>query len=263
MKLQERPKITALLITYNEIVHIQQVLENLAFADEIIVVDSYSTDGTVEVIKAYKNIKLVQKKFNNFTEQRNFACSLATNSWILFIDADERIPQILGDEILNTVSSSNASAAYYIKRKIFFNGKQLRFGGRQTDKIHRLFQKDKAHYRKDLLVHEKLEVTGETGILKNYLNHFPYKDFAHYEAKRKHYARLKAKELFLKKKKSNLFHFCIKPPFTFFQHYILKLGIFDGYPGLVLSYLNAKYVYKRYTYLNKFYAANSIETNYN
>lgn len=251
MKTQNTPKISALLITYNEILHIRAVLENLSFADEIIVVDSHSTDGTVEVIKEFKNVKLIQRAFKNFTDQRNFACTRATHPWILFIDADERMPQELIDEVLRTVSDSGAAEAYFMKRNIFFNGKQLRFGGRQKDKIHRLFQKDKAHYQKNLLVHEKLEVSGRTEVLKHSLIHYPYKSFAHYEAKRKHYAKLKAQELFNKKLKPNVFYFYAKPAFKFFQHYILKLGFLDGYSGLILSWLNAKYVYKRYIYLKE------------
>lgn len=253
MKTQNRPKISALLITYNEIIHIREVLENLSFADEIIVVDSFSTDGTVEVIKKFEDVKLVQRPFKNFTDQRNFASTLASYPWILFIDADERMPQNLINEVLDTVSDPNAKAAYFMKRNIFFNGKQLRFGGRQKDKIHRLFQKEKAFYRLDLLVHEKLEVSGKTGILNNFLIHYPYKNFAHYEAKRNHYAKLKAQELFDNKLNPNPFHFYVKPIVKFIQHYIFKLGFLDGYSGLVLSWLNAKYVYKRYIYLKEIY----------
>ncbi|PJB12196.1 MAG: glycosyl transferase [Flavobacteriales bacterium CG_4_9_14_3_um_filter_40_17] len=251
MKTQNRPKISALIITYNEILHIREVLQNLSFADEVIVVDSFSTDGTVEVIKEFKEVKLVQRKFKNFTDQRNFACTLASYSWVLFIDADERMSQKLIGEVLEVVSDPNAVSAYFMKRIIFFNGKQLRFGGRQKDKIHRLFQKDKAFYRLGLLVHEKLEVTGLTKVLNNPLVHFPYQNFAHYESKRKHYAKLKAQELFDKKVNPFSFHFYVKPIFKFFQHYLLKLGFLDGHSGLVLSWLNAKYVYKRYVYLKE------------
>jgi len=253
MKTQNRPKISAFLITYNEILHITEVLENLSFADEIIVVDSFSTDGTVEGINEFKEVKLVQRLFKNFTDQRNFACTLASHPWILFIDADERMPQKLMDEVLDIVAYPKAAAAYFMKRNIFFNGKQLRFGGRQKDKIHRLFQKDKAFYRLDLLVHEKLEVSGRTEVLCNSLNHYPYNNFNHYEAKRKHYAKLKAQELFDKKLSPTPFHFYVKPIVKFLQHYILKLGFLDGYSGLVLSWLNAKYVYKRYMYLKEIY----------
>lgn len=255
MKTQNTPKISALLITYNEILHIREVLENVSFADEVIVVDSFSTDGTVDVIKEFKNVKLVQRPFKNFTDQRNFACTLAAHQWILFIDADERMPKGLIDEVLHTVSGPTAAEAYFMKRNIFFNGKQLRFGGRQKDKIHRLFQKGKAHYQKSLLVHEKLEVSGRTEVLSTPLIHYPYKNFAHYEAKRKHYATLKAQELFGKKLRPNAFHFYVKPAFKFFQHYILKMGVLDGHSGLVLSWLNAKYIYKRYIYLNEIYDA--------
>lgn len=257
MKRQNSHKISALLITYNEVLHIREVLENLSFADELIVVDSFSTDGTVEIIKEFGDVKLVQRPFLNFTDQRNYACSLATHEWILFIDADERMQQKLIEEILQTVKNSDACEAYFMKRIIFFKGRQLRFGGRQKDKIHRLFQKGKAHYRRDLLVHEKLDVDGTTGVLENKLTHYPYQNFAHYEAKRKHYASLKSQELFGKKMKPNFIHILVKPPFKFIQHYFLKLGILDGYSGFILSWLNAKYVYKRYLYLKQLYASDA------
>jgi glycosyltransferase involved in cell wall biosynthesis len=256
MKTQNCPKISALLITFNEILHIREVLENLSFADEIIVVDSFSTDGTVEVVREFPEVQLYQNPFKDFTSQRTFALTKASYDWILFIDADERLPQKLIDEVLDTVANPNAAAAYFMKRIIFFNGKQLRFGGRQKDKIHRLFQKGKARYRLGLLVHEKLEVSGDTGVLNNFLIHYPYKNFAHYEAKRKHYAKLKAQELFDKKLSPAPFHFYVKPIVKFFQHYLLKLGFLDGYSGLVLSWLNAKYVYKRYIYLKEIRHAN-------
>lgn len=248
MKKQNTVKISALLITYNEIKHIREVLENLSFADEVIVVDSFSNDGTWEAVQAFDQVKGYQNPFTDFTSQRTFALTKAANNWILFIDADERLPQNTIDEIVQEVQKADAHAAYFMRRLIYFKGKRLRFGGRMTDKIHRLFQKDKARYIPGRLVHEKLEVNGTTGLLKNPLVHYPYQSFAHYEAKRVHYAQLKARELKGKGVKTSAFWYFLKAIYKFVRHYFLKLGILDGLSGLVLAYLTAKYVYMRHVY---------------
>jgi glycosyltransferase involved in cell wall biosynthesis len=251
MKTQNSPKISALLITYNEILHIDEVLKNLSFADEIIVVDSFSTDGTVEAVKAFPQVQLFQNPFVDFTSQRTFALTKASYDWILFIDADERLPDATIAEIKAEIQKPDAHDAYLMRRKIYFKGRRLRFGGRMTDKIHRLFRKEKAHYIPGRLVHEKLRVNGTTGLLKNALIHYPYQSFAHYEAKRIHYAKLKARELKAKGKKPNAVWYFLKAVYKFVRHYFLKFGIFDGLSGLVLAYLTAKYVYMRYVYFKQ------------
>lgn len=248
MKRQNTVKISALLITYNEIIHIREVLKNLSFADEIIVVDSYSNDGTVEAVKTFTGVKFYQNTFKDFTSQRTFALTKATHNWILFIDADERLPQTSIDEILSEIQKPDAHSAYFMRRLIYFKGKRLRFGGRMTDKIHRLFQKDKARYKPGRLVHEKLEVNGRSGLLKHPLLHYPYQSFAHYEAKRIHYAKLKGRELKEKGVKTNAVWYFIKAVYKFVRHYFFKLGFLDGLSGLVLAYLTAKYVYMRHVY---------------
>lgn len=248
MKRQNTVKISALLITYNEIIHIGEVLKNLSFADEIIVVDSFSNDGTVEAVKEFPEVKFYQNTFKDFTSQRTFAVTKATNNWILFIDADERLPQASIEEILSEIQKPNAHSAYFMRRLIYFKGKRLRFGGRMTDKIHRLFQKDKARYKPGRLVHEKLEVKGSTGVLKKPLLHYPYQSFLHYKTKRMHYAKLKGRELKEKGVKTNAILYFVKAVFKFISHYFIKLGILDGLSGLVLAFFNAKYVYMRHVY---------------
>lgn len=248
MKRQNTVKISALLITYNEILHIREVLKNLSFADEIIVVDSLSNDGTVEAVKEFPGVKFYPHPFKDFTSQRTFALTKATHNWILFIDADERLPHDAIDEILLEIQKPDAHAAYRMRRLIYFKGKRLRFGGRMTDKIHRLFQKDKARYKPGRLVHEKLEVNGTTGFLNSPLVHYPYQSFAHYEAKRIHYAQLKGRELKENGIKTHAFWYFLKAIYKFVRHYLFKLGFLDGFSGLVLAYLTAKYVYMRHVY---------------
>jgi glycosyltransferase involved in cell wall biosynthesis len=253
MDTQLSPKITGLVITLNEEKNIQSVIENLNFVDELIVVDSFSTDNTVGIIKQYPHVRLVQNKFENYSAQRNLALSLASHDWILFLDADERIPEILQKEICKTIKNPAAANAYYFYRKFFYKSKPLHFSGWQTDKNIRLFKKGKGHYIPDRLVHEILKVEGKKAILTHKLIHYSFSDYETYKAKMVYYAHLKAKELFLKNVKPNFFHFWVKPFYKFFLTYIIRLGILDGKKGVVICYLNALSVYKRYPELARLY----------
>ena len=134
-------KISALLITYNEVNHIDQVIANIDFADEIIVIDAYSNDGTFKKLKALKNVKTIQREFKNFADQRNFAIEQASNDWILFIDADERITAKLKTEIAEEINTSKNINGFMFKRQFFFKKKRIRFSGFQTDTTYRLFKK--------------------------------------------------------------------------------------------------------------------------
>src|SRR4051812_26727396 len=116
MNTTEKQKLTVLIITLNEELHIKSLIEDIDFADEIIVVDSFSTDQTVKIIESFKNVRLIQNHFINYTLQRNFAIDQAKNQWILFIDADERLTPNLKTEILSTINDQNAASAYLIYR---------------------------------------------------------------------------------------------------------------------------------------------------
>ncbi len=248
--------ISGLIITYNEEKHIKSVLENIDFVDEIIIVDSYSTDKTIEIINSFPNVKLFQRKFDDFTSQRNFALSLASNDWILFIDADERVPIELKNEIIETASQQNDVSAFYFYRKFMYQNKPLHFSGWQTDKNFRLFKKSKCSYINERLVHETLKVEGKTGILTNKLIHYSFDEYQKYKNKMISYGKLRAKELFLKGKKYNLFIHIFKPLYKFLYDYIIRLGFLDGKKGIVICYLNALSVYSRYPELKRLYLKN-------
>ena len=243
--------LTALVITYNEEQNIKAVLDNLAFADEIIIVDSFSSDTTFEIASSFKNVKIIQRIFDDFASQRNYALSLATNSWILFIDADERLTSELEKEISNIINEKNTASAYFMYRTFMFQNKKLRFSGWQTDKIIRLFKKEEAHYNHEKIVHEKLIVSGTIGKLNNKLIHYSYSDYKDYKQKMILYGQLKAQEELTKKTKPHFFHFYIRPVYQFLNQYILRLGILDGKKGIIICYLNALSVYVRFQELKK------------
>ena len=246
-----KKKISALVITYNEIVNIDKVLDNIKFADEIIVVDSFSTDGTVERIKKHPKVKLIQRAFKNFTDQKSFALKQASCDWVLFLDADERITDELKNEIHKTINSENTVSAYYFYRIFFFKDKKIKYSGSQKDKNYRLFKKSKVRFKQNKIVHETLIVNGESRTLKHKLMHYSYRDYESYKTKAVKYSQMKAKEELKKNYSPNIYHFVFLPFFKFFKHYILKLGVLDGKRGIILCYLSAFGVYARYKELKR------------
>ncbi|MBF4491668.1 glycosyltransferase family 2 protein [Flavobacterium sp. MR2016-29] len=251
MILAEKQPLTALVITYNEEQNIKDVLDHLAFADEIIVVDSFSTDKTFEIASSFSNVKVVQRAFYNFASQRNFALSLSSNSWILFVDADERLTPELQKEISFVINQKDSASAYFVRRNFMFQNKKLRFSGWQTDKIIRLFKKESAIYNHEKIVHEKLIVNGKIGQLTTKLIHYSYSKYEDYKQKMVFYGKLKAQEELLKNTKPNFFHFYIRPAYQFLNQYILRLGILDGKKGIIICYLNALSVAVRFQELKK------------
>ncbi|MBC3759546.1 glycosyltransferase family 2 protein [Hyunsoonleella sp. SJ7] len=244
-------QISALLITFNEEKHIDAVIENIDFADEIIVVDSFSTDETLIKLKGFPRVTVISRTFENFADQRNYAIDQAKYDWILFIDADERIPENLRQEILNVVKNTDEIVAYMFKRRFFFNEKVMRFSGLQSDTTYRLFRKGYAKYDENKIVHENLIVDGKSAVLKHYMLHYCYTSNADYKRKMEYYASLKAKELYNKGKKVNLLHLILRPVYKFITNYVVRLGFLDGIEGFNVCYLSAYGVWHRYKELQR------------
>ncbi|MFV5688163.1 glycosyltransferase family 2 protein [Flavobacterium sp. ZT3R25] len=251
MKYNHNTNISVLIITLNEESQMKALLADLDFADEIIVVDSFSTDTTEVICKSFENVKFIQNKFENYSSQRNFAISQAKNDWVLFLDADERLTTELKKEILFTIKNNLTYAAFLFPRTFMFENKVLHFSGNQSDKIFRLFDKKDAEYTSDRLIHEKLKVDGKIGILKNKLIHFSYTNYESYKSKIIRYGKLKAQEKFIKKQKpSYLLHF-FHPTYNFIYNYLIRLGFLDGKKGVLICYLNAYCIHIRYQELEQ------------
>lgn len=246
MMQEAKTNISGLIITFNEEKNIQEVLECFDFCDEIIVVDSFSTDKTVEKASVYSNVKIIQNKFEDFTKQRNLALDNAKNDWVLFLDGDERITPELREEILETLKNPKAKDAYYFYRTFFLGREKINFSGTQNDKNFRLFRKSKAHYSTSKKVHETLEVSGTVGILKNKLLHYSFENYDQFKKKMLYYGLLKGQELAERGRKYSFLTQWSKVIFKFFKTYILKLGILDGINGIKISYLQSLYVYETY-----------------
>lgn len=260
MQPKTKNKLTALIITYNEKGYIERCIDSVRFADEIIVVDSYSTDGTYEFLLGDPDVSVIQHPFDNFTKQKTRALEKASNDWVLFLDADEVVTPALEVEIQNTIDSQTPHTAFWCYRKFMFQGDPLNFSGWQTDKNYRLFRKSKARFSDRKLVHETLEFCGSSGILKNKLTHYCYKNYQDYKGKMLHYGRLKAKEDFYKEKRFSYLLMGVKPLWKFVHHYFLRLGFLDGKKGVTICYLNALGVLERYRALKELEAGNKLTT---
>lgn len=254
MDITPKAPISVLIITLNEETHMRELLTDLDFADEVIVVDSYSKDRTKEIALSFPNVTFIEHPFQNFTAQRNFAIDRARNNWILFIDADERLTPELKQEILDTVRRDEPVNAYLFYRRFFFKRKELHFSGWQTDRIFRLFRKDKARYTAKRLVHEKLDVDGKIGVFKNKLIHYSYADYESYKQKMLTYGKLKAREKYQSGFRPTFAHRYGHAAYNFLYQYLVRLGILDGMRGIVICYLNALSVRERYQELRRLYA---------
>ncbi len=240
-------KISALAITLNEADNIDSFVQSLSFADEIIIVDSFSSDDTVKKARNHDKVTVYERKFDNFSAQKNFAISKATNNWVVFFDLDEEITPQLAKEITTTLHNPLA-IAYFIKRDFYFMGKRIKYSGLQNDWVIRVFNKKHCKYNSSL-VHETLEANGETAKLKKTLPHHTYKNFDDYAGKMYKYSALQAKMLYHKKKRPTLYHFLFRPYYRFWHQFILRLGILDGKEGFILAYVSAFSVFKRYVNL--------------
>jgi glycosyltransferase involved in cell wall biosynthesis len=244
--------ISVIFTTFNEAHNIKAAIDTVfEWADDIIVVDSYSTDETIDIIKSYPTIRLFQRKYEGPADQKNWAIPQAKHQWILLMDADERTTPEMRLEIEKILRGSQIKDfdCYWMGFTHFFMGKQVQYSGWQNDKTIRLIQRDKCRYN-DNRVHEEINMDGlNVGYIKNKFPHFTFKDIQHFVAKQERYARWSAEDHDLKTGQITYFHLFFKPIFRFFKHFVLKKGFLDGKVGFVISAVAAWSVFLRYVYL--------------
>jgi len=259
--------LSVLIPTKNEERNIGACIDSVGFASEVVVFDSVSTDGTLEISEA-KGAHIVQRKFDVFSTHKNWALDNIdfANEWILILDADERITPELKEEITKMLHGTRLLNGYYIARKILFAGKWARYGGMYPDWQLRLFRKGKARYE-DRIVHEHMVIEGEAGFLKSPLLHHDYKGIERYFDRHNHYSSLEAIEIQRRLRGSanqalsgNIFvkgplrnralknfaytYLPMRPLLMFFYVYFLKLGFLDGRVGFRYCALRAFYEYQ-------------------
>ncbi|TDD98639.1 glycosyltransferase family 2 protein [Flavobacterium cellulosilyticum] len=235
-------KLSVIILTYNEEFYIADAIKSVAFADEIIVLDSLSTDATRQ-IAIDLGCNVITREFTNYSSQRNYAIDYVTGDWILFLDADERVTDDLRIEILKSIQTDKF-AAYKIWFPHFFMG---RFLFHYTDKVIRLVKNNNFIFENE--VHEKMIVNGKIGVLKNYMIHLTYKGLFHFIDKKDRYAWFQSKMAYDKGKKATLFLLLFKPFYRFFHTYFVKRVFLDGVPGLAAASIDAYGVFSRYAKL--------------
>lgn len=238
-------KLSAIIPAGNEIHNIEAAIASVDFADEIMVVDSFSTDGTYE--KALElDVKVIRREYQYSTSQKNWAIPQAKHEWILLLDADERVTSDLKAELLEILKHPHPDiVAYWIGRRNHFMGEPVNYSGWRNDKVIRLFKRDFCRYE-DKQVHGEIIANGKVGNLKHKLDHNTYVTFDKYIEKMNRYATWQAKDYDKKTGTLTPYHFILKPFWGFFKHYVIQSGFRDGVVGLSISYIQCYVVFMRY-----------------
>ena len=240
-------KISVYMITYNNERTVRKALESLTWADEIVVVDSFSDDKTVEICRMFTD-KVSQRKWPGFRDQYQHAAELTSHPWVLFVDADEEIPPELAQEIRRVVGGNGDGAdGFIVYRRTYYLGRWIRYGGWYPDCEIRLYRRDRGRWEGGLFA--KVAVDGKVGSLTHPYLHYPYRDISEQIQRADRYSRTAAEELFQKGEKCSLIHLLFRPLFRFVKEYLFKSGFRDGVPGLVIITTTMFYVFMKYAKL--------------
>ena len=242
--------VSLVMIVKNEEKNLAKCLNSVEnLVDEIVIVDSGSTDKTIEIAKTF-GAKIFKREFDSFSNQKNYALSIATNEWVLHVDADEVLSKELVEEIKFVIINTKLDG-FYLIRTNFFLGKQMKYSGINKEYRLRLAKKTLSKYVGGI-IHEELIVNGKVGKLKNIMIHNSYPTISSYFNKLEQYTTLGAKKLLEKNKKAKVIDIVFKPPFEFIKRYILKCGFLDGIRGFIWAVLYAFYTFIKYIKLWEF-----------
>lgn len=237
-------ELSVVIIAKNEAANIRACIESVAWADEIIVVDSGSTDDTVKYVREMGAHVYVHADWPGFGPQKNRALSYATGKWVFSIDADERVTQELHREIEQAMRGSDADG-YYCPRLSQFCGEFIHHCGWYPDYVLRLFRRDAGRFS-DSLVHESVLLTGKTAKFNNPLLHYSYLTADDVERKVEHYSAAAAQQMFKSGRRSNWMNAALSGGWAFVRTYVLRLGILDGVAGWNIACMNARTTYLKY-----------------
>ena len=240
-------KISAVIICKNEEKNIQRCLESIDFVDEIVIVDSGSTDRTVEICKKFTS-RVFYHPWAGYVEQKNYALAKATHEWTLCLDADEVVSPKLKESILNVLQNNQGQySGYRVNRHVFYLGRWINHCWYPEYKI-RVFKRSKGRWVGKNL-HEKIELNGKYCDLSGDLNHYTYQNISQHLRTIDSFSSIAAKEKFEEGKPVHFLNFFVNPVFQFFKLYILKRGFLDGMPGFVISVLSSYYTFLKYAKL--------------
>lgn len=236
--------ISVIIITNNSADIIKNTVEALYWCDEIITIDSGSSDNTIKICEEL-GCKTFSRKFNGYGEQKNYGATLAKNDWILSVDADEVVSEKLQAEIIEVFNSEKIEyCGFYLPITLVFCGRVFKYC--ENSKPHlRLFNKKFASWN-DSEVHEKVVCKGKTKILKNEVLHYSFRDISHYIQKMDVYTTRGAEELFKRNKKISLLLIFLRFPFDFFKFYLIRGCFLEGFPGFIWAMMSSYYPVVKY-----------------
>lgn len=248
--------LSVIVIALNQEANIPDCLASVSFADEIVVVDTGSTDRTVELARA-GGARVLATTWRGFAGTKNFALDQARGDWVFSLDTDERVSETLKEEILAVVRSDGPLTGYRAPRKNYFGGRWVRRLGWYPDYVLRLWRRGRGRFR-DREVHEEVEVAGPVGVLQNPLDHYSYRNLEEYAARQDRYARLAAAEMAKRGRRPRPGELWWRPFLAFLKLYVLKQGFLEGSLGLALAKAGSRYNYLKYHYLRELSQGKSL-----
>lgn len=246
--------ISAFIVCKNEEKYIEKTLKSLNFVDEIILVDSGSTDRTLEIAQKYQ-AKIFHHDWQGYAKQKQYAMSLCNNDWVLNLDGDEEIPPELLPIIENIIQKNNVDSVRFLRNDIFMGTALSKLSKKPNN--HRLYKKAKSHFDDSRLVHESASVDGKEIFIKEAFNHYGYGSIETVTHKHNVYSSLKAKEKYTKHKKFSNLKLLLIFPLVFLKEYFLQRKIFSGRKGFILSIIDAYYAFLKEAKLYELYQVNS------
>jgi glycosyltransferase involved in cell wall biosynthesis len=242
-----RQKLSVIIIMKNEASNLRRCLESVIWADEIIVVDSGSTDGSLEIARQFTPL-VYEMDWAGYGKQKNRALEKATNPWVLSLDADEVIPPQLATEITQILANGPAADGYAIQRLSLFCGKWIRYGDWHSDWVVRLWRRQRGKFE-DKMVHEKLIVEGQIKKMNHPIHHYTYPNLHTALQKMNTYSTIWAQQAFSQGKRTSLWQAILHAKWGFFRGYIFRRGFQDGWQGFVLAVTNAIGTFYKYVKL--------------
>ncbi|MGD0211330.1 MAG: glycosyltransferase family 2 protein [Desulfomonilia bacterium] len=229
-------KLSVIIPCFNEERNIEACLRSVKWADEILVVDSFSTDNTLEISRTFTD-RIVQHEYINSAVQKNWAIPQARYDWVLIVDCDELVTPELREEIASLLRQGPRKDGYWIRRKNYLFGKEIKHSGWGNDSVLRLFRRDLSRYQ-EKRVHAEVELK-DTEMLQGYLEHNSVSSLSHWVNKINRYTSWKAQDKYDKGITAPVLHMILRPPATFLKDYVLRLGILDGWRGFLIASMSA------------------------
>ena len=237
-------RVSVIVITRDEARNVGGALDSVHWADEIVVVDSGSTDDTVAIARRHTD-RVVTHTWNGYGAQKNFAARLAAHDWVFSLDADERVTPALGQEIRALLAAGPTRQGYRIPRVTRYLGRWIRSTDWYPDRQLRLYDRRTGRWN-DRRVHESVAVDGAVGRLQGELEHHAYRDISHHLRTIDRYSTLAADQMHAEGRRVRWMELVARPPLAFLRNYLARLGVRDGAPGLIVSILNSYYVFLKH-----------------